>query len=147
MLKIFFSADTNEAENSMLGKLFMGLMLGVAVGWVILKRFQRPAVESFDHSQSSGSTKEIELTSAVAEAEIKPDSPVSATPEPAPARDRLEAIKGIGPVFARRLNEAGIYTYAELAESSPDKLREIVAAKSWQAVEPEEWIKEARSRG
>lgn len=48
-------------------------------------------------------------------------------PEPAsvPADD-LIVIKGIGPVIARKLNEAGIYTFSALGALTPERLREIV---------------------
>jgi predicted flap endonuclease-1-like 5' DNA nuclease len=60
--------------------------------------------------------------------------------------DRLVDINGIGPVFAKRLNEAGISSFAQLAATAPDRLREIVAAKDWQKIDPEAWIAEARQR-
>ncbi len=69
----------------------------------------------------------------------EPDSP-----QPAQASDRLEKIKGIGPVFARRLNEAGIYTFAELAGSTPDYVIAAVRAEEWQAVDAASWISAAR---
>ena len=46
----------------------------------------------------------------------------SVTTEP----DDLTAIDGIGPVFARRLMEAGIATYHDLAGASPAHVAEIV---------------------
>lgn len=58
--------------------------------------------------------------------------------------DRLQAIKGIGNVFARRLREAAVYSYADLAAQTPQRLAEIVQAKPWQRIEPEAWIAEAR---
>lgn len=72
------------------------------------------------------------------------------TPAPAevnqpPETDKLEDIKGIGPVFARRLNEAGIYTFADLANLTPAQIRDIVAADERTfAIEPEDWIRQAR---
>lgn len=144
MLKKLFAADSSESENSMFGKLFMGLMLGAAVGWVLLKRFQRPIGEGYGERHETDITDEIEITTALLPEEADElEQPVSVEPETTPQRDRLEVIKGIGPVFARRLNDAGIYTFADLAATSPEKLREFVAAKSWQAVEPEEWIQAA----
>lgn len=61
-------------------------------------------------------------------------------------KDRLEEINGIGPVFARRLNEAGIYTFAELAELTPERVHEIVHTEEWQKIDPEAWIAGARKR-
>jgi predicted flap endonuclease-1-like 5' DNA nuclease len=56
--------------------------------------------------------------------------------------DPLEEIKGIGPVFANRLNDAGITTFAELANSSPAELQEITGVARW---DPAEWIVEAKA--
>jgi predicted flap endonuclease-1-like 5' DNA nuclease len=58
--------------------------------------------------------------------------------------DSLEDINGIGIVFAKRLNEVGIYTFAQLAEQTPERLQEIIKPESWQKIEPEKWIVEAR---
>ena len=40
--------------------------------------------------------------------------------------DDLIVIKGIGPVISKKLNDAGIYTFRELAAITPERLREIV---------------------
>jgi nucleotidyltransferase/DNA polymerase involved in DNA repair len=45
-------------------------------------------------------------------------------------RDRLQKIHGIGDVFTRRFNEAGVYTFAQLAALTPDRAREIIKPKS-----------------
>ena len=41
-------------------------------------------------------------------------------------KDNLQAIKGIGPVFSQRLNEAGITTFEQLAKLKPKQLEEIL---------------------
>lgn len=61
----------------------------------------------------------------------------AATPEP----DDLTAIKGIGPVFAERLNNAGIFTYTQLAAQAPEKLQAITQVTRW---DPADWIAEAK---
>lgn len=59
--------------------------------------------------------------------------------------DNLEAINGIGPVYANRLRAAGVSTFAQLAELTPERIREIIgAARSGHMTEPEKWIVEAR---
>lgn len=60
-------------------------------------------------------------------------------------KNQLLLIRGIGPTYARRLNEAGIQTLNDLARQSPERLREIVELKKWQAIETEEWIDEAQT--
>lgn len=82
------------------------------------------------------SNKEADL--AVLQAKLTPATP---------AADDLEAIRGIGQVIARRLNEAGIYTFAELAAQTPQQLRAIIGtARSTAMMNPEAWIVEAAQR-
>lgn len=40
--------------------------------------------------------------------------------------DKFQAINGIGPAFSKRLNEAGITTFDQLASLSPQQLEEIL---------------------
>lgn len=58
-----------------------------------------------------------------------------------PISEPLEEIRGIGPVFANRLNEAGIYSFAQLAAASPDEIQRITGVTRW---DPADWIAEAR---
>jgi predicted flap endonuclease-1-like 5' DNA nuclease len=45
-------------------------------------------------------------------------------------RDDLKIIKGIGPAIERKLNNAGIYTFAALAQLSPKQLEEILGGQA-----------------
>ena len=58
--------------------------------------------------------------------------------------DDLTEIKGIGPVFAERLHQAGITTFADVAKASADHLREVTHATS--VANPDEWIAQAKTR-
>ena len=73
------------------------------------------------------------------------------TPAAAPAAARpragkylLEDIHGIGPAFGKRLNEAGIKTFEDLANLTPKKLRELLDMEKWQKIEGKAWIDEAK---
>lgn len=57
--------------------------------------------------------------------------------------DDLTLINGVGPTFAQRLNEAGIYSFAALAAADPDYIREVTKVASWQA-DPVDWIATAK---
>jgi predicted flap endonuclease-1-like 5' DNA nuclease len=57
--------------------------------------------------------------------------------------DSLEDIQGIGIVFAKRLNEAGIYTFAQLAKLTAEQIEEIIQPENWQKLDSEKWIAEA----
>lgn len=65
-----------------------------------------------------------------------------------PAGDDLTDIKGIGAVSAERLNEAGVNTFAEIADWSDDDL-EANSAKikvSVERIRREDWVGQARTR-
>jgi predicted flap endonuclease-1-like 5' DNA nuclease len=62
--------------------------------------------------------------------------------QPPPREPELEDIYGIGPVYASRLREAGIRTFADLAETPAERIDEILGRHQPQAAQ---WIAEARS--
>jgi large subunit ribosomal protein L21 len=88
---------------------------------------------------------------AVKEEAPKAEKPVAEKPkaekkEAAPKKssdkgDDLSKIKGVGPKTAEILNEAGISSYADLAGTSVDKLKEILEAAGgrYKSIDPSEW--------
>ncbi|MEQ1935251.1 MAG: helix-hairpin-helix domain-containing protein, partial [Fimbriimonadaceae bacterium] len=75
--------------------------------------------------------------------------PAPASTAPAPSllkRDPLEQINGIGFVYERKLWDAGILTYADLANATPDEIRKAIMPEPWQHIEPTDWILEAAQR-
>lgn len=61
--------------------------------------------------------------------------------KPVASKDNLEVIRGIGPTYVQRLNQAGIYSFNDLAGSTTEALKEITGTTRW---DPAEWITEAR---
>ena len=61
------------------------------------------------------------------------------------ASARLQDIKGIGAVYAERLQAAGITTFEQLAGAPPDWLLEIVKAPGGLRPNTENWIKQAKA--
>lgn len=63
-----------------------------------------------------------------------------------PGRDRLTDIRGIGPVYAAKLYEAGVDTFEELAGLTPEEIQSIVKLPRWRMRETDftQWIEEAR---
>ena len=59
-------------------------------------------------------------------------------------KSQLQLIKGIGSVTERKLKAAGIVTVADLAEETPERLREILSLKPSSRMNPEAWIAEAQ---
>jgi predicted flap endonuclease-1-like 5' DNA nuclease len=64
--------------------------------------------------------------------------PANAQPKP----DDLTQINGIGPVMSKRLNKAGIFTYAKLAQSTIEELQ-VALKESKRGANFEMWIKQA----
>ncbi len=75
----------------------------------------------------------------IAELEAKP------APASKPAKDDLKKVNGIGPVYEKKLNAAGIITYAQLAASDPETIKGIIQPKEWQSLDIEDWLVEAKS--
>jgi predicted flap endonuclease-1-like 5' DNA nuclease len=59
--------------------------------------------------------------------------------------DDLTVIKGIGVKSASVLNAAGITTFAQLAVTPTDYLREILRAANLRLVDPETWPDQAQA--
>ncbi len=73
-----------------------------------------------------------------------------ATPPPAavPAKGKITAedlkvIRGIGSSMEKRLNQAGIFTFIQLAASTPEKLRQVLGNAA-RLAKVESWITQAR---
>ena len=56
-------------------------------------------------------------------------------------RDNLKVIEGVGPKIEELLNEAGIFTFAQLAQSDPVRVTEILrgAGSRYQVHDPASW--------
>ena len=63
---------------------------------------------------------------------------------PAVEVDDLTKIEGIGPKIAEHLSASGISTFAQLAETSPDHLGEILGGGGFAAHDPGTWPAQAR---
>lgn len=60
-------------------------------------------------------------------------------------KNQLQLIRGIGPAYARRLNESGINDLEDLADCTPEKLVQILGPKKWQQIPVDAWIQEAKA--
>ena len=110
-----------------LATLFMPILAAFTPIVFLMGRFK---IEIVRPEEQDVSTSEVEV-------EIEPAEE--------PEADQLENITGIGKIFAGRLREAGIHTFAQLAETSPEKIKEIVSPdKADQLFDVEPWIDQAR---
>lgn len=72
----------------------------------------------------------------------EPDSPQFRAVRPG-SRPGVSAIDGIGPVFANRLEAAGLKNVSDLAEASPDRVAEAAGVSATRA---RSWIDQARNQ-
>lgn len=78
--------------------------------------------------------------------EGKQSMPALDLDEPIAAADDLTKISGIGPAFARRLNDAGVTSYSQLAGMTAEEVRTRASLSEWQG-DPDDWISQARRLG
>ncbi len=77
----------------------------------------------------------------------KAEAPKAAAPKAeATAADDLKKVEGIGPKIAGLLNDAGINTFAELAATDADKIKEILseAGSRYASHDPTTWPAQAK---
>lgn len=123
---------------------FVGFLIGTLVVlliwyWQKATSAEDGALELLDrHAATEARLREATGHSANAAAPRRPAEPYTGPV------DDLEQILGIGPVYAQRLNAAGIYTYADLAQQTPDHVREITGISLRRTAEAAEWIGDAR---
>lgn len=58
--------------------------------------------------------------------------------------DELTHIKGIGPVFQRKLRDVGFNSFEDLAQADPAQIRRMLDIKTWQKVDIESWVQQAK---
>ncbi|GAB3267311.1 hypothetical protein GCM10027347_36060 [Larkinella harenae] len=96
-------------------------------------------------SRRAGSRKADETTPAAEVVETKTEETSTVEAAPAAAADDLALVEGIGPKIAEALQGAGITTFAQLADSTPESIREILdnAGSQFAAHDPGTWPQQA----
>jgi len=107
---------------NVLAVLVLGLLIGWLAEWVIdwlyWRNRIRPVTEENLHLKDQIKVLEAEKN--------KRSSDKTRINTNKGGKDNLQAIKGIGPVFSQRLNEAGITKFEQLAKLTPRELEEIL---------------------
>jgi len=132
-------------KNKDIGNFWFGFLVSaVAAAWLYwLWRRNRevmpgPVILGTRSAKEKAVQAEVETVkpTAVASVKIKEKTMMEAA-----KKDKLEVIGGIGPASARRFNDAGVFTYAQLAALSPEQIQQITSTSRW---DPADWINEAR---
>lgn len=104
--------------------------------------------EQLSAAEAQIQTLRDQLAAAEAKAEAVLDRPmpvIAAEAVSAVQRDDLTKIEGIGPKVSQVLNESGILTFAQLAQTEVTRLRAILqdAGPRFRMIEPESWPEQA----
>jgi predicted flap endonuclease-1-like 5' DNA nuclease len=139
-----YKLEECEKDNSSLRRKIMSLE-----GDVTGLRFRLEKCESDMAVALAGSTSgkgaipAVEIAAATAATAFAATAP---NPIPAPtAKDDLKKVEGIGPKIEKICNESGIWTFAELASTSVERLNEILeaAGPAFRIAEPDTWPQQA----
>ena len=115
-----------------IASIVLGLLIGWLVEWVIDWFYWRGRMRPVVEENARLAQDNADLKERVASLEMKVGSK-SQLAKTRPTSDRakkdnLQAIKGVGPVISKRLNEAGIYTFEELSQLNANELEEIMGS-------------------
>jgi ribosomal protein L30 len=83
-----------------------------------------------------------EIAESAAPAPARAATEKAKAPVP-PGSDDLKIIEGIGPKIAGVLQQAGIATFAQLAETSSERLTEIMQEAKLRLANPETWAEQS----
>jgi predicted flap endonuclease-1-like 5' DNA nuclease len=99
---------------------FLGLLCGLLYKWIIDKIYTDVQIQDI--------TIEDPLPIGYGELpETKEQAlPVNKAMRPKTKKEILEVLKGIGPASVKRLNQAGVFTFDDLALLKPEELRAIL---------------------
>ena len=133
-------------------RAFKVFIFGLLYGWFVKVAFDRIYRENEidDIRNENASLREYirTLESQLQSKPVKapPAKEAAAQPAAVPTENRkddLQAIRGIGPVIEKKLNSAGIQTYAALARLSTQELENILG-NTRRLVQEAELIKQAK---
>ncbi len=104
----------------------LGLLVGWLAEWVIDWYYWRTRIYKLA-SENAGLKERAAAAEAAPAQSFTPNKGIPLTDKS--GRDNLEAINGIGPVFAKRLRQAGINSFAQLSELTPERLGDILGER------------------
>jgi predicted flap endonuclease-1-like 5' DNA nuclease len=110
---------------NVLAALILGLLIGWLVEWAIDWYYWRNRIRPI--AADNESLKE-RIAALEAERSKKRPSKKSRLLTDEAGNDNLQAIKGIGPAYSKRLNDAGITTFERLSKLTSQELEEILGS-------------------
>jgi predicted flap endonuclease-1-like 5' DNA nuclease len=119
------------------------LSLELIVLWLWLRRRSEisTSLETWEHPEIL--LPEIETATREAAVPVETTEKGASKP-PTGDSERLERLDGIGPKVAGILKEAGIRTYAQLAQADIEHLRQIMQTNHLNFINPDTWPEQAQ---
>lgn len=138
--------------------IFIVFVVVLAIALVVQAKFSKKDAAELERHEEDSHHDEAELVPAAVtepdpepEPEVEPEPEIASNPEEPEAPpetsaepDDLKKLEGIGPKVASLLNENGITTFAQLAETSVEKLDEILDANKLHMMHPGSWPQQAK---
>lgn len=112
-----------QAPGASVAMFVLGLLIGWLAEWVIDWYYWRDRIHTVMDENASLKRR---ITALEAPRPGRAPSTKNRILTNSEGKDNLQAIKGIGPTFAKRLNEAGVTTFAQLSNLSSEQLEEIL---------------------
>jgi predicted flap endonuclease-1-like 5' DNA nuclease len=144
-LRAEFAADISGARQAWSGGATSASMVEMKVDSEKKKIFKPPAKEESVSKEATTSQAEkgprLEQTEGPTAATRKDE--ILKT-EAKIDRDNLTQIKGIGVGRETQLNNGGIYTFAQLANCTIDKLNDVLGAEAARLAPVDKWIEKAK---
>jgi predicted flap endonuclease-1-like 5' DNA nuclease len=113
----------------------IGLLLGWLIEWIIDWVYWRKK-ENAEVSELNSKLDDAQKENSALKEELENCGEVRVDP--------LEKIKGIGPVIKRKLNEGGIFSFAQLGSLTAKDLEEIVGDEVKRLADEDELIRQAQ---
>jgi predicted flap endonuclease-1-like 5' DNA nuclease len=109
-------------------------LVALIIVWWLLTR---------EAKESEARAEELEVHEEVIE-EVEPEPEILISEEEAPIPDDLKLIEGIGPKISSLLQEAGITTFVQLANTDISTIDEIIDTAGITMADPSSWPKQAK---
>ena len=116
--------------------LVLGILIGWLIEWLIDYFYWRRRYAESNAPRVTSTARTERASSSVSEVGVQPV--VKVVP------DDLKAIKGIGPVIERKLNDAGVYTFEQLGNLTASGLRRILGNTIERLSDEESLLRQAR---
>ncbi len=104
----------------------------------------KPAAKKAAKAGAAGKAETTEKKAAAPKGDTA-EAPAAAANKNAKGEDDLSLLSGVGPVLEKKLREAGITTFRQIAELTPEAAKELDEKLNLRGrIEREEWIEQAK---